>query len=199
MTRRDDPRMKPQDNFPLLGARHAKFLTQVEILLAIAAFAALVVPGCTLQAGGAPARVAVLDQQFFSQCPLAVDAPSLSWVVDAPAWQKMVARARVSPLPFEVPVGQFNTRSLWVLATPTTARPSTQLSVAPDGLKLDGATQGLRMAVQVSNTSPPAGELSAAVLGQPCLLVWTSALPGVKSAQAHDAKTGALLAQHKLP
>jgi hypothetical protein len=191
--------MKLQDNFPLLGARQSKVLAQAEVLLALGAFVALVVPGCTLQAGGNPTRVTVLDQQFFSQCPLAVDAPSLTLVADAPAWQKMVAAARVSPLPFEVAARQFDTRHLLVLATRTTATPNTQLSVAADGLALDSATQGLRMDVQERNTSPPAGELSAAVLGQPCLLVWTTPLPGVKAVHAHDAKSGALLAQNKGP
>jgi hypothetical protein len=191
--------MKPQDNFPLLGARQSKVLAQVEVLLALAAFAALVVPGCTLQAGGSPTRVAVLDQQFFSQCPLAVDAPSLTRVADAQAWKKLVTAARVSPLPFDVAAGQFDTRHLLVLATRTTPTPSTGLSVAADGLTLDGATQGLRMAVQASDTSPAAGELSAAVLGQACLMVWTPPLPGVKAVHAHDAKSGALLAQSKGP
>jgi hypothetical protein len=197
MKPRDDMGMKPRDNFPLLGARQAKVLAQVEILLAVAAFAALVVPGCTLQAGSHPSRVVVLDQQFFSQCPLAVDAPSVTWVADAPAWKKMVSTARVSPLPFEVAAGQFNTRHLLVLATRTTPTPSTQLSVAADGLALDSATQSLRMAAQVRDTPPAAGELSAAVVGQPCLLVWTAPLPGLKAVHAHDAKSGALLAQSK--
>jgi hypothetical protein len=167
--------------------------------LVVAPVVALVLAACSSQAGGAGQAVVLVDQQFFAQCPFDLPPQSLTLVTDLPAWQKLVAQATVSPPPFEAAATQFDARSVLMLATRATATPRTRLLVHGDGISVDGAAGKLKLEVEVKDSPPPPGELAAAVLGTPCLVLWTSRVAGVKNLYARDAKTGAMLAQTKLP
>lgn len=164
-----------------------------------ALLAAAMLAACTSQAGGSSKPLVLVDQQFFAQCPFEVAPSSLTLVTDLPAWQKLLATATLSPPPFEAAATQFAERSVLILATATTGTPRTSLLAHGDGLSVEAASGKLKLEVEVRNKPPVPGEVVATVLGTPCLVLWTSRAVGVKTIYARDAKTGAMLAQTKLP
>jgi hypothetical protein len=182
-------------------ARSLTWLTACTLWLALAAAVASAMVGCVSRASeNTPLpSVQLTKSEFFDNCPLAVAPSSLTVVRDAATWQSLLARARVSPLPFEARATSFDQQSVLILASATTPTPSVRLRALPQALHAGTAPRHLLLDVQVDKTTPAAGELGVAVLGEPCLLMWTTRIADVDSIKARDAKTGALLATLRLP
>jgi hypothetical protein len=155
--------------------------------------------GCTAPPAAGDTAVAVTERQFFPNCPLAVAQPSVTLVSTAAAWQQMLGAARTSPPPFVASATSFDKHSVLVVASASTPAPRTQLLVQSNAVTLNTAAQGLRVDVQVSLATAQATEMGAAVMGEPCLVMWLARVPPVKTVQAYDATTGALIAQTRLP
>jgi hypothetical protein len=171
-------------------------------LLIAACVAAAAASGCTAPSTPAAAgdtSVAVTQRQFFSQCPLAVAQPSVTLVTTTAAWQQMLATARTSPPPFDAAATAFDTQSVLIVATASTATPRTQLAVKNNAVTLSSPAQRLRVKVDVSTTAAQPAEMGVAVVGEPCLVLWLARVPGVKTVQADDAATGVLLVAAHLP
>jgi hypothetical protein len=171
-------------------------------LLIAVGVAGAMASGCTAPttpaaAGDTP--VAVMERQFFPQCPLPVAQPSVTWVTTAAAWQQLLAKARTSPPPFVAAATSFDTQRVLIVATASTPTPRIQLAVKNNAVTVNTATQRLRVNVDVSSTPAPAGEMGAAVVGEPCVVVWTARVASVNTVQAFDAATGALLVEARLP
>jgi hypothetical protein len=155
--------------------------------------------GCTAPSAAGDAPVVVSDRQFFAQCPLAVAQPSVTLVTSAAAWQQLLTAARTSPPPFVAAATAFDKQSVLIVATASTASPRTALAVKNSAVTLNATTQRLRVDVDVSTTPPQPGEMGVAVLGEPCLVMWTTRVPRVNTVQAFDASTGKLLVEARVP
>lgn len=131
--------------------------------------------------------VVIFDRLFFEQCPLAVAHPSVTLVTDTATWGAILASARTSAPPFDAAVTAFEQRSLIVIATRMTPTPRTRLSLG-DGSVTYGPEKGsLRIAVIVDDRPPPAGQLTTAVVGMPCMVASTSRVSGVDSIEVRRA------------
>jgi hypothetical protein len=165
--------------------------------LLVMCLAGAVAAACTAPTAAGDAPVGVTDRHFFVQCPLVVAAPSVTLVSTAAAWQQMLAGARTSPPPFVASATSFDKQSVLIVATASTPTPRTQLAVKADAVTLNTSTQRLRVAVDVSTT--PGAEMGAAVVGEPCLVLWTARMAGATTVRALDAATGALIAETRAP
>ncbi len=157
--------------------------------------------GCTAPTATAAGdtAVAVTARQFFPNCPLAVAQPSLTLVSNARDWQQMLKAARTSPPPFEASATSFDKQSVLIAATSNTATSLTQLAVKNNAVRLNQAEQTLRVDLDVTRKPPQPGEMSAAVVGEPCLVMWTARLSGVKTLLLLDGTSGAALVRTQVP
>ena len=160
-----------------------------------------VLVGCGLGAAapGPAVSVAIVDRQFFEQCPLDVPHPSVTLVTDTATWGRMLAAARTAPPPFDVAATAFEQRSVIVIATRTTPTPRTRLSLV-DGSVTYGPEKGsLRLAVTVDDLPPPVGQLTTAVVGMPCMVAWTSRVSGVDAIEVRRAGSSDILVEARRP
>jgi len=168
----------------------------------LASFSALFsLVGCGLSAGDPqPASsVVVTDQQFFDQCPLDVAHPSVTLVTDRATWAQMLTAARTAPPPFDVAATAFEKRSVIVIATRTTPKPRTRLSLEEGSVTLGPKNASLRIALTVDDIPPPVGQLTPAVVGMPCMVAWTFIFSGVDVIQVRRAGSMEILAETKPP
>jgi hypothetical protein len=174
--------------------------TALTLWLALAGAVATALVGCVSRASEAAtvAPVSLTKSEFFGACPLVATPASLTVVRDANAWRQLLAGARVSPPPFEATATAFGSQSVLILATANTPTPSVRLGALPQALQRGDGPHHLLLTVEVSKMSTPAGEMGVAVLGEPCLVMWTTYIADVDSITARDAKTGALLATARL-
>lgn len=163
------------------------------------ALAGSIALGCVSRSSGTDLRLAVVDRQFFAQCPFAVQQPSTTLVTDRSKWQQMLANARTAPPPFEASATAFDTNSVIIFAARATATPRTRLWVGADAITLDAAARKLRLDVDIVDMRPAAGELELTVVGMPCLVIWTSRVVGVDRIEARNAATGELLVEVRAP
>lgn len=157
--------------------------------------------GCGLGAAtpGATASIAIVDRQFFAQCPLDVPHPSVTLVTDTATWGRMLAAARTAPPPFDAAATAFEQRSVIVIATRTTPTPRTRLSLL-DGSVTYGPEKGsLRLSLTVDDLPPLAGQLTTAVVGMPCMVAWTSKLSGVEAIEVRRAGSSEILVEARRP
>ncbi len=161
--------------------------------------AGLVAAGCATLAAGTDSKLAVFDRKFFEQCPFGVAQPSLTLVTNQSQWRRMLTSARTAPPPFEASATTFDTKSVLVLATRTTGTPRTRLWVKDDAFVLNPATRSLQVGIDVKEVRPAVGEIEVAVVGLPCLVIWTSRINAASRVEARDSATGALLADARTP
>jgi len=157
--------------------------------------------GCGLGAAGphSAASVVITDRQFFEQCPLDVAHPSVTLVTDRATWARMLTAARTAPPPFDVAATALEKRSVIVIATRTTPTPRTRLSLAEGSVTLDPKNGSLRIALTVDDLPPPARQLTAAVVGMPCMVAWTPMLPRVDMIEVRRAGSIEVLVETKPP
>ena len=161
--------------------------------------AGLVVVGCASRSAGTNVNLAIVERQFFEQCPFCVAQPSLTLVKDQLKWRQMLASARTSPPPFDAIATTFDTKSVLILATRATATPTTRLWAGDDAFTLNPDTRDLQLGIDVREQKPAAGEAIVAVVGMPCLVIWTSRVIAARRIEARDAATGELLADVREP
>jgi hypothetical protein len=161
--------------------------------------AGLAAVGCVPRSSGTESKLAVVDRQFFEQCPFGVAQPSLTLVTNQLKWRQMLANARTAPPPFDATATSFDTSSVLILATRATGTPRTRLWVRNDAFAPDTATRGLQLGIEVSAVRPAAGDIEVTVVGMPCLVIWTSRAIAEDRVEARDAATGELLAEARGP
>ena len=168
-------------------------------LAPIAVLFGLVGCGMGAAAPGRALSVAIVDRQFFEQCPVEVPHPSVTLVTDTLTWGRILAAARTAPPPFDAAATSFEQRSVIVIATRTTPTPRTRLSLL-DGAVTYGPEKGsLRISVTVDDLPPPAGQLTTAVVGMPCMVAWTSKVSGVDAIAVRRAGSSEILVETRRP
>lgn len=161
--------------------------------------AAMLAAGCVPRSFGTDSKLAVVNKQFFAQCPFAVAQPSLTLVTTQSKWLQLLANARTAPPPFDAAATSFDTNSVLILATRATATPRTRLWVENDAFTLSANTRSLQLGIEVSELRPAVGEIEVAVVGMPCLVIWTSRVIAEGRVEARDVATGELLAEAREP
>lgn len=170
-----------------------RFLASLTVLFG------LVGCGLGVAASGPASSVMIVDRQFFEQCPLDVQHPSVTLVTDTATWGRMLEAARTAPQPFDVAATAFEQRSVIVIATRTTPTPRTRLSLM-DGSVTYGPEKGsLRLAVTVDDLPLPAGQLTTAVVGMPCMVVWTSRVSGIDAIEVRRVGSSDILVEARRP
>lgn len=114
--------------------------------------------------------------EFHAVCPFTVAAPSVTAVLDARRWNRMLAQARTVPPPYRAGGTNFKRESIFVVALPRTATPVTEAALhakRPERFDADTGTLTFWYDVRFQAAKPGAG--TTLVVGEPCLVTWTAA------------------------
>ncbi len=118
--------------------------------------------------------VPVARQAFHSFCPFAVAHPSVTLLSTDAAWRAALARSPIQPPPYTAADLDTTRHRLFIVAGPSTPGPTASMALAPGAraVAYGVAAQRLSARVVFSDPPPPPGLLVAAVVGQPCLVLW---------------------------
>jgi hypothetical protein len=118
--------------------------------------------------------VPLVRQSFHSFCPFPVPQPSLTWVAQATEWAQLLKGATVQPPPYAEKDVDFASQRLVVIAAAARPGPTSSMQVlkAPLAVAYNPGTRRLSVRVQEQDTPTAPGMMTAAVLGQPCLVLW---------------------------
>jgi hypothetical protein len=130
--------------------------------------------------------VPMARQAFHSFCPFAVEAPSVTWVDNAAAWESLLRNATTVPPPYAAGDVSFANQRLMVVASATTPGPTRNLQVMKAPLAVAYSESAQRLSVRVVEIDTPvaAGMMGTTVLGQPCLVLWLNTTRPVREVLA---------------
>lgn len=164
---------------------------------AFAVTAALSLAGCVASNASPPPReVAVLKHEVHSQCPLAVNHPSVLLVRSREVWAKMMVEARTVPPPYDAASTNFGQFSVLVVALPSTPAPTTVVSLPGERAVVLSGSRRLEVRVKVTEPETSPGTMLPTVVGSPCLVAWVRAVGDVAHVVARTVE-GRVLAEHK--
>lgn len=138
-------------------------------------------------------------QAFHTFCPFAVESPSVTWIDNAPAWGQLLKKATTQPPPYGPGDASFASQRVMVVAGATSPGPTVTLQVmkAPLAVAYNDATQRLSVRVREIDTPLAPGMMGAAVVGQPCLVLWLQTAKPVREVLARTT-TDKLLGRQTL-
>lgn len=144
--------------------------------------------------------VPVVRKAFHSFCPLQVEHPGVSLVTDDAQWRRHLAQATTQPPPYAATDLDTTRLRLMVVAGPPTAGPTATMDLAAGAraVAYGPAAQRLSARVVFTDTAPAAGTMVAAVMGQPCLLLWIRHREPVRELVARTT-TGRVLGLQRIP
>lgn len=136
--------------------------------------AASVEVGAPVPASPPADPVPVARRAFHSFCPFAVAHPSVTLLSTDAAWRAALAQSPIQPPPYAAADLDTSRHRLFIVAGPTTPGPTASMALAPGprAVAYGAAAQRLSARVVFSDPPPAPGLLGAAVVGQPCLVLW---------------------------
>jgi hypothetical protein len=200
--------MASDERFDVLRGCAPRVMATVALAVSLAA-AAQSQPASSPAGEGPPAQpaapaadpVPVVRKAFHSFCPLRVEHPSVSLVSDDAQWRRHLAQATTQPPPYAASDLDTSRLSLMVVAGPQTAGPTASMDLAPGARAVAFGVAARRLSARVvftDSSPPPDGMMAAAVVGQPCLLLWIRHREPVRELVARTT-TGRVLGFQRLP
>ncbi len=118
--------------------------------------------------------VNVMRQSFHTYCPFAVDQPSVTLATTDADWAALLKKATTVPPPYSAGDVSFTTQRVMVVASAATPSPTMTMQVlkAPLAVAFNESAQRLSVRVREIDTPLGPGMLGAAVVSQPCLVLW---------------------------
>lgn len=155
--------------------------------------------GCVaINAPPPPRELTVLKHEVHSQCPLAVNHPSVLLVRSPRVWAKMMADAHAVPPPYDAAATDFARQSVLVVALAPTPAPTTLIVVPRERAVLFSlVSRKLEVTLQVIEPTRPPTAMLPTVVGLPCLVAWVPAVGDVASVIARTTD-GKLLGERTL-